>query len=1135
MSHYNRLFCVESCIREGRLQKTDTLDDDRFMRERTEAIPKPASTKNARKITFSAVFVLFLILSHPLLAGEGTAPAPGNSPPVAVTDEVTTDENIPVSANVLDNDSDPEGGTLTVNAETKNTAHGTVVIRADGTFTYTPNPNYHGNDTFIYTVCDNGSPKACCTGTVKITVRCIQDPPIANPDFFTTNEDTPLATAPNSVLANDSDADGDAITAVLVIPTQHGTLVLNPNGTFTYTPVLNYNGTDTFTYHATDGANNSADQVVTITVNPVNDPAVAVNDIISTDEDAAVNIPVLTNDTDVDNVLTGSMITIVTQPAHGTLVINTSTGIVKYTPNPNYFGSDSFTYKLNDSGSSFSNVATVSITVNPINDTPLGNPDSFTLNEDTPLVTAPNSVLTNDTDPDGDPITAVLVTPPQHGTLVLNPNGTFTYTPVLNYNGTDTFTYHANDGKVNSTDQLVTITVNPVNDPAIAVNDAISTNEDVAVNIPVLSNDTDVDNVLTGSMIRIVTQPAHGTLVINTSTGIVTYTPNPNYYGSDSFTYKLNDSGSSFSNVATVSITVNPVSDAPSANPDSFTVNEDTKLVTSPNSVLTNDTDPEGGPITAVLVTPPQHGTLVLNPNGTFTYTPVPNYNGTDTFTYHANDGTNNSTDQLVTITVIPVNDPAIAANDAISTDEDMAVNIPVLANDTDVDNVLTGSMIKIVTQPAHGTLVINTSTGIVTYTPNPNYYGNDSFTYKLNDSGSSFSNVATVSITVNPVNDPPIANPDQATTPEDVAVVISVLNNDTDSDNTIVASSVAVAGNPSHGSVVAQPSTGTFLYTPDKDYYGTDSFTYTVADAGGKTSSPGNVTIVVTPVNDAPVAVDDAATTDENTAVQIPVLANDFDVDDVVDPSSLIITSNPQHGTISVNPTTGVVTYTPVTDYAGNDSFSYTVEDPAGLVSAPATVSITVIDINLPPVAVDDLLQHSSVAPITIDVMANDYDPDNAHDELSIVSVTNPSIGTVSIVDGTIVYTPSGTFSTTVTFSYTITDPGGLTDDAVVTIEYIYLELIVSQGFSPNGDGNNDTWYIKGIEGYPNNTVKVYDRWGLLVYQKSGYENTIAPWDGRGNTGQMAGKLVDRGTYFYILEPGNGLKALNGYVMVVR
>jgi len=193
------------------------------------------------------------------------------------------------------------------------------------------------------------------------------------------------------------------------------------------------------------------------------------------------------------------------------------------------------------------------------------------------------------------------------------------------------------------------------------------------------------------------------------------------------------------------------------------------------------------------------------------------------------------------------------------------------------------------------------------------------------------------------------------------------------------------------------------------------------------------------------------------------------------------------------------------------------------------------VIDVNLPPVAVDDgPLVYSSISPFTIDVLVNDYDPDNEHSELSILSVSNPSAGSVTVVDGMIVFQPEGILSTIVTFTYTITDPGGLTDDATVTIDYRYSLITVSQGFSPNGDGNNDTWFILGIESHPNNLVKVYNRSGLMVYQKSGYENTRAPWDGRGNTGQFAGKLVEMGTYFYVLDPGDGLANLEGFLMII-
>ena len=881
--------------------------------------------------------LIFLFLNQNSLAGQNQSP---NQIPIGVTDVYTIDEDTPLDGNVITNDYDPDGDAITVTPGTFNTAHGKIVLQANGNFNYTPNPNFFGFDSFEYELCDDGDPVSCCHSMIEITVVSKNDPPVANPDTYSTNEDTKLEiTAANGVLKNDNDEEGDPLTAVLTKTTNHGTLTFNPDGGFTYMPGLNYNGSDTFSYIANDGKDNSIEAVVTITVLPVNDPPVAAPDVATTNEDVAVAISVLANDTDVDDVLKGSMIIIVTNPTHGIAVVNTSTDKVTYTPSPDYFGNDSFTYKLKDPAGAFSNVVIVSITVYPVNDAPVAAPDQAT------------------------------------------------------------------------------------------------TPEDVAVNIPVLNNDTDVDNAIDASSVTIKTGPANGTATIQPN-GSILYTPKKDYFGTDTFTYTIKDASGATSAPATV------------------------------------------------------------------------------------------------TVIVTPVNDPPIAVNDVATTNENIAVDIPVLANDIDVDDVLKGSMIIIVTTPAHGTAVINTSTGIVTYTPSLNYFGNDSFTYQLKDSGGALSNVATVSITVNPVNSPPNAAPDQATTPEDVAINIPVLANDTDVDNVIDVTSVTINTNPSHGSVAVQPD-GSIKYTPDKDYYGMDSFTYTVKDVSGATSAPGTVTVIVTPVNDPPVAVNDEATTNENTEVAISILANDFDVDSPLDPSSITIGTNVQHGTISINTSTGVVTYTPANDYVGNDFFTYTIKDSGGLLSNVATVTISVINVNRAPVAVDDQVNLTTVAPVSIDVLANDYDPDG--DAISIVSVTNPSKGSVKIENGKVTFTPEGTLAFSTTFTYKITDPGGLTDEAVVTVNYTIQELLVSQGFSPNGDGNNDTWYIKGIESYPNNIVKVFDRYGIQVYQKSGYENTIAPWDGRGNVGQWAGKLVERGTYFYILELGNGMKRLEGYVVVIR
>ncbi len=323
-------------------------------------------------------------------------------------------------------------------------------------------------------------------------------------DAYTTNEDTPLTIIlANSVLVNDTDAEGSALTAVLDAGPANGTLTLNANGTFTYTPAANYNGSDTFTYHANDGTGNSNIATVTITVSPVNDAPVAVNDAYTTNEDTPLTVilanSVLANDTDTE----GNALTAVLNvgPANGTLTLNAN-GTFTYTPAANYNGSDTFTYHAND-GTDNSNIVTVTIIINDINDAPVAANDAYTTNEDTPLtVVLANGVLVNDTDTEGNALTAVLDAGPANGTLTLNANGTFTYTPASNYNGNDTFTYHANDGTGNSNIATVTISVSPVNDAPVAANDAYATNEDTPLTVAlanrILLNDTDTEgNALT--------------------------------------------------------------------------------------------------------------------------------------------------------------------------------------------------------------------------------------------------------------------------------------------------------------------------------------------------------------------------------------------------------------------------------------------------------------------------------------------------------------------------------------------------------------------------------------------------------------------------------------------------------------
>ncbi len=310
----------------------------------------------------------------------------------------------------------------------------------------------------------------------------------------------------------------------------------------------------------------------------------------------------------------------------------------------------------------------MSITVNPVNDPPVAVNDFYNTNEDTPkTVTSAFGVLVNDTDIDSATLTSILVSGPANGSLTLNANGSFSYSPDANYNGPDSFTYKANDGSLDSNVATVSITVDAVNDAPVAANDSYNTNEDTTLNVPasgVLGNDTDIDSGTLTSVL--VSGPAHGSLTLNAN-GSFSYSPDANYNGPDSFTYKAND-GSLDSNVATVNLTINAVNDAPVAANDAYSTDEDTTLNVSAPGVLANDTDIDSATLTSILVSGTSHGLLTLNSNGSFNYTPVLDFHGTDSFTYKADDGSLDSNVATVTLTVNSVNDAPVAFGDAYNT-----------------------------------------------------------------------------------------------------------------------------------------------------------------------------------------------------------------------------------------------------------------------------------------------------------------------------------------------------------------------------------------------------------------------------------------------------------------------------------
>ena len=521
-----------------------------------------------------------------------------------------------------------------------------------------------------------------------------------------------------------SGSDGE----ILYIPTQISSDITPTSVSFNLSNVLisDVNMTNVLSPTFSDGYLTIENNITPVT----NDDAYSTNEntTLSVDKDSGI----LSNDSDGNNDVLEAIL--VSNVSNGTLSLS-SDGSFEYVPDTDYSGNDSFTYKTND-GFENGNTATVYISVLKVA-APTGNDDNYSTNEEEVLtVNESNGVLTNDTDENTNILTAVLVSGVSNGSLSLNSNGSFSYTPNANYFGEDNFSYKPNNGTVDGNVTLVKITIINVNDAPVSSDVTVTTDEDTQKEITLSASDVDGDALV----YSVVDQPSNGSVTISGSTA--TYKPASNYNGNDSFTYRVND-GTVNSNTATVSITVTPVNDAPVSSDINTTATEDTQ-----KDITLSASDVEGSSLTYSIVSGTSNGTTSLSGN-VVTYTPNTNYNGSDSFTYRVNDGTVNSNTATVSITITPVNDAPVSSDVSVTTDEDTQKDITLSTSDGDGDALV----YSVVDQPSNGSVTISGSTA--TYIPTSNYNGNDSFTYKVND-GTVDGNTATVSITITPVNDAP-------------------------------------------------------------------------------------------------------------------------------------------------------------------------------------------------------------------------------------------------------------------------------------------------------------------------------------------------------------------------------------------
>ena len=477
-------------------------------------------------------------------------PPAGALAPDAVNDAATTDEDAPTDIAVLANDTNAAGGTLTVTA-ISDPARGTASLNPDGTIHYVPDADLHGPDPFTYTIVNADA--RTDTATVSITVSPVNDAPIAIDDLLVTVTDSPSTL---DVLANDIDVDGDTLTTTGVGTPLSGTVVVETNGSVTYTPAPGFAGTDAFDYTIADGAGGVATGSVGVSVLTTNSPPIAADDALTTAEDGGATLDVRANDTDPDG---GPLtVTAVTAGAHGVVTIE-SDGSVGYAPVANYAGPDAFDYTVADSTGA-TDSATVSVTVTAVNDAPTATNDTASTAEDTTVVI---DVVANDGDVDGDVLAVTSVGAAAAGTVTVEPDGRIRYTPFANIYGADSFGYAVSDGAGGTASATVSVTISSVNDAPTAAGKSVTTKYGTAVAITLTGADVETCNLV----FSVTTGPGQGTLGAVTNVRCITllppyadsakttYTPTAGFSGTDTFTYRTSD-GSLSSPDVTVTVTV---------------------------------------------------------------------------------------------------------------------------------------------------------------------------------------------------------------------------------------------------------------------------------------------------------------------------------------------------------------------------------------------------------------------------------------------------------------------------------------------------------------------------------------------------------------------------------------------------
>jgi subtilisin-like proprotein convertase family protein/Ca2+-binding RTX toxin-like protein len=1127
---------------------------------------------------------------------------PVNDAPVTAGDTVNGTEDTPLSilaSNLLSNDTDVDGVLLSIASVTDGTG-GTVAQDANGNVIFTPTADFDGNATFTYTVSDGNG--GSTDGNVTVALAGVNDAPTATGESVSGTEDVTTTILASDLLVNDTDVDGDALSITAVDNAAGGSVSLDGNGDVVFTPTADFNGQATFEYTISDGNGTFSSATATVDVASVNDAPIAVVDTTSTAQDTPVTVlaaALLANDTDIDGdtlTLTG-----VQNPVNGTVTLDGS-GDVVFTPSTTYNGWASFEYTVSD-GNGGTITGTANIGVGSFNTLPEATADSASATEDVSVTIDKASLLTNDTDIDGDTLSIQSVGNAVGGAVSLDGNGDVVFIPDADFNGTATFEYTASDGQGGTATTTVSVDVAAVNDGPTSVTDTASTSEDVPTTIlaaTLLANDSDVeDDALT---ITSVGNAVDGTVSLD-GNGDVSFTPDADFNGSATFDYTVSDSNGG-SATETVTVSVGAVNDAPVAVDGTVQVAMDGSASWK---LAATDVDDVAGDLTFALETGPSNGAVVVNGDGTYTYTPTSSYVGADSFQYRVTDvgGLTSVATMDITVGTEVAVAQALTGGTAFGNATfggGLAAAFDGVSTQTDGASAKSADDVTAQIGKDWGSGNAYTVTGYRIYGASDNGYDNDTtgmadvtVVLKGSNDGVSFVDLHTHTFTdangthmqavsdginisttyryhqVLVSNSNPYRNVvaevefDGYTGGIPVAAPAASQGNDSIEGSTDVdiidgmGGDDQLTGNGGNDTLIGGAGDDTITGGDGNDILdggtGTDTARYSSLYSNYSVQVPGNGTITVTDLvgnggtdtltnidllefsdisitvdglNLVPVAIDDTASTLEDTPLTIlasDLLANDIDGNgDMITVTSV---QNAANGTVSLDGN-GDVYFVPDLNFFGESTFEYTITDGQGSTSiATATVFVGVDPVNDAPILTGpvsfNISEDQSFTITEAQLLANASDVEN--DPISATDlVLNGGQGSlVDNGDGTWTLTPGADWSGQMTLGYVVSD-GDATVSASTTVDVASLNdtpiaavdaastaqdtpvtLLAATLLANDTDIDGDTLTLTGVQNPVNGTVTL-DGNGDVVFTPStayngwaSFEYTVS--DGNGGT----------------------------------